>query len=285
MTTAALVPDLAEQVGRVHAVDLVTLDRARHEALTAPSGWVAEYGEHQSGGWWTLSLLNATGDPQDVEIADCDPVETSLLQAMPVTRALLASLGLQFMWVRLARLGPNSFLWEHRDYGELSDRERYRLHIPLQTNRSAALVIGGARVHLGMGQVWRLLPTYPHGACNLLGPDRVHLIADCYANDAFDALAGRPELADTDATMLPAATQVDIDRCVAEASRLVRLGYLRAGERHVLRLFYRYALPEGAVYDLLADMHAGLERDEDEAAWREKKEFLLGPGAGAKGGG
>lgn len=82
MTTAAmLVPDLVEQVGRVHAVDLATLDRARHEALTAPSCWVAEYGEHQSGGWWTLSLFNATGDPQDVEIADCDPVETSLLHS------------------------------------------------------------------------------------------------------------------------------------------------------------------------------------------------------------
>jgi len=84
------------------------------------------------------------------------------------------------MWVRLAKLTPNSFLWEHRDYADLPRTPRRRLHLPLFTNPSAVLVTGGAQINLTAGYLWRLLPTYAHGACNLLGPDRLHLIIDVY---------------------------------------------------------------------------------------------------------
>ncbi|WP_212839391.1 aspartyl/asparaginyl beta-hydroxylase domain-containing protein [Catellatospora sp. IY07-71] len=267
---------LAEQVGRVCALDGAVLDRMRHEALTVPDGWVAEYGEFQSGGWWTLSLFNASGDPGDVTIADCEAVPTSLLERMPATRALLDSLGLVYMWVRLARLAPNSFLWEHRDYGELSEREHYRLHIPLQTNRSAGLVLGGAKVHLAVGDLWRLVPTNAHGACNLLGPDRIHLILDCYGNDGFAKLASHSRLHDGDAVMLPSASDAELDRHVDDAVRLARLGYTDTAERSLLRLFYRYALPEGRVYDLLAAMHTALAQPETAQAWQAKKSLMLG---------
>ncbi len=276
---SALAPpreSLAQQVGRVCSLDSAVLDRIRHEALTAPRDWACEYGEFQSGGWWTTSLYNSTGNPSDVTIADCDPVETSLLATMPATRDFLRSLGLRFMWVRLARLGPNSFLWEHRDYGELVDRERYRLHIPLQTNASAAMVVGDTRVHLSLGHLWRLVPTHRHGACNLLGPDRLHLICDCYGDEAFTGLAGQPALDDGEATELPAATEEEIARYVQQARRLVWLGYQRAAEHSLLRLFYRYAMPEGGVYDLVAEAYAGLDRDEDAATWRTKKAVMLG---------
>lgn len=123
-------PVTLHQVARLGKLDPGMLDRLRHEALTVPSEWVAEYGQYQSGEWWTLSLLNDSGVPTDVIIQDCDPVETTLLRRMPVTRKFLSSLGLRYMWARLARLGSNSFLWEHRDYGELSESERHRLHVP-----------------------------------------------------------------------------------------------------------------------------------------------------------
>lgn len=267
---------LVEQVGRVCALEGAVLDRMRHEALTVPEGWVAEYGEFQSGGWWTLSLFNASGDPADVTIADCDAVPTSLLERMPMTRALLDSLGLVYMWVRLAKLAPNSFLWEHRDYGELSDRERHRLHIPLQTNPSAGLVLGGAKVRLAVGDLWRLVPTNAHGACNLLGPDRIHLILDCYGNDGFVELARQSRLHDGDAVMLPSASEVDLDRHVEDAVRLARLGYTKTAERSLLRLYYRYSLPEGRVYDLLASMHTALAQPERAQAWQAKKNLVLG---------
>jgi hypothetical protein len=70
-------PALRQQVARLDRIDPALLELLRHEALTVPSDWVAEYGEYQSGGWWTLSLLNNTGIPTDVTIEDCEPVETS----------------------------------------------------------------------------------------------------------------------------------------------------------------------------------------------------------------
>ncbi|MFC5108358.1 aspartyl/asparaginyl beta-hydroxylase domain-containing protein [Kibdelosporangium philippinense] len=248
----------------------------RHEALTAPSEWVAEYGQYQSGGWWTLSLLNDTGRPTDVTIKDCNPVETTLLERMPATRKFLSSLGLRYMWARLARLGPNSFLWEHRDYDELNDSDRHRLHVPLVTNSSAALVTGGARVHLQAGHLWRLTPTHVHGACNLLGPDRLHLILDCYSDEGLARVSANQQLSDADVDWLPAATQAQLDEHLATARSLARLGYERSAEKHLLRLFYQYTLSEGCVYDLIASLYDSLDRATDAAPWRANKTVLLG---------
>ncbi|MGH3774255.1 MAG: aspartyl/asparaginyl beta-hydroxylase domain-containing protein [Pseudonocardiaceae bacterium] len=241
-----------------------------------PCEWVAEYGQYQSGGWWTLSLLNDTGIPIDVTINDCDPVETTLLQRMPATRKFLSSLGLRYMWVRLARLGPNSFLWEHRDYDELSESERHRLHVPLMTNTSAALVTGGAKVHLRTGHLWRLTPTHVHGACNLLGPDRLHLILDCYADENLARVSASEQLSEADVARLPVATKAELDEHCATARSLASLGYERSAEKHLLRLFYKYALPEGCVYDLIASLYDSLDRAPEAESWRANKTVLLG---------
>lgn len=269
-------PAILQQIARLDRIDSLVLERMRHEALTAPSEWVAEYGQYQSGGWWTLSLLNDTGRPTDVTIKDCDPVETTLLERMPATRKFLSSLGLRYMWARLARLGPNSFLWEHRDYDELDDSDRHRLHIPLVTNSSAALVTGGARVHLHAGHLWRLTPTHVHGACNLLGPDRVHLILDCYSDEGLARVSVNQQLSDAEVDWLPVATQAQLDEHLATARSLVRLGYERSAEKQLLRLFYQYTLPDGSVYDLIAALYDSLDRTTDAASWRANKAVLLG---------
>lgn len=269
-------PTLLQQVARLDQLDAGLLERLRHEALTVPREWVAEYGQYQSGGWWTLSLLNDTGIPTDATIKDCDPVETTLLQRMPATRKFLSSLGLRYMWVRLARLAPNSFLWEHRDYDELSESERHRLHVPLVTNSSAAIVTGGAKVHLYAGHLWRLTPTYLHGACNLLGPDRLHLILDCYENDKLAQVSASEQLSETDVVQLPAATRAQLDEHLATAHSLASLGYEHSAEKHLLRLFYAYALPDGCVYDLIASLYDSLDRLTEAEYWRANKTVLLG---------
>lgn len=268
-------PGLLQQVARLHQLDPGMLERLRHEALTAPTEWVAEYGQYQSGGWWTVSLFNDTGVSTDATIKDCDPVETTLLQRMPATRKFLSSLGLRYMWVRLARLGPNSFLWEHRDYDELADSERHRLHVPLVTNSSAALVTDGMRVHMRAGHFWRLTPTHVHGACNLLGPDRLHLILDCYADDNLSRFRESERLAESDAVRLPPATTPQIDAHLVTARDLASLGYERAAEKYLLRLFYTYTLPEGSVYDLIATMYDSLDRPDEATTWRANKNVLL----------
>ncbi|MFD7642132.1 aspartyl/asparaginyl beta-hydroxylase domain-containing protein [Kitasatospora sp. NPDC059795] len=266
---------LAGQIAQLASVDTAQLERMRHEALTAQAPWKAEYGAYQSGGWWTTSLMNASGDAADVLISDCAARPTELLQRMPATAAYLADLGLNYMWVRLARLEGNAFLWEHRDYDELDQVERHRLHIPLHTNSSAFLVTGGTKVHLVGGRIWRLTPTYPHGVCNLLGPDRIHLIADVYADDTYQQLARRPSLHPAAVEALPTASRTALAECLETARTMTTLGYTEAAERMLLRLFYTYALPEGTAYDLIAELHTSLGDLEAAVRWTVAKTRLL----------
>jgi hypothetical protein len=253
------------------------MERLRHEALTVPQDWVVGYGEYQNGGWHTLSLLNDSGDPRDVTIRDCrQPQPTTLLERMRAAQELIAELGVRVMWARLARLDAGAFLWEHRDYGELTTAERHRLHVPLVTNSSAYLVLGGTKVYMSVGRVWRLTPTSPHGVCNRYGPSRVHLIIDCYADDAF-RLLNRGEAPESgDVEPLPEPEQSQIDEAVATATGLAELGYDRAAETMLLELFYQHAMPEGRAYDLITVMYAVLRRDEDAQRWRAKKAVMLG---------
>ncbi len=269
---------LLRQIACLQTIDASLLERLRHEALTVPDEqlWVDEYAQFQSGGWSTLSLLNESGSPRDVRIRDCTPVETTLLQRMPVTRKLLASLGLRYMWVRLARLRPNSFLWEHRDYNELNASERQRLHIPLMTNSSATLVTGGVRVWLRPGRIWRLTPTHVHGACNLLGPDRFHLLLDCYADDRLAELTANEWLDHEDLVVLPDATETELQGHRQKALSLARLGYRRSAENYLLRLFYERSLPEGQIYDLIASLYDALGDVDAAGEWRANKMTLLG---------
>ena len=267
---------LIEQVASLEGLDADLVERMRHEVLTAPGGWKAEYGEYQSGGWWTLSLLNATGDATDVTITDCEPVETALLVRMPVTRQLLRGLGLRYMWARLAKLTSRSFLWEHRDYAELTGgRERHRLHIPLLTGSSAFLVVGGSRVHLASGRIWRLNPTYAHGACNLLGPDRVHLVLDCYADERLSELMSAQYLPPEAVHPLPPLTDADATSHLRTAVGLATIGYLAEAERHLLGLFYAHAMPEGHSYELVATLHEQLDDEAGAEDWRARADVLL----------
>lgn len=265
---------LSGQVAELDRLDGQVIERMRHEALTAPAPWKAEYGEFQSGGWWTTSLMNSSGKAEEVRIADGTARPTPALEHMPATASLLADLGLSYMWVRLARLEANAFLWEHRDYNELDRVERHRLHIPLHTNSSAFLVTGGCKVHMTDGRIWRLTPTFAHGVCNLLGPDRIHLIADVYADDAYQQLADRADVP-AGVEVLPQAGEAQLAERIAAARRLADLGYVDAAEALLLRLFYSFALPEGTTYDLIAQMHTARGDAEASGRWSAAKSTLL----------
>jgi hypothetical protein len=277
-TSAVGLDDLVGQIACLDRVDAATLDRVRHEVLTVPDdrSWVAEYGEFQSGGWSTLSLINDSGDPCDVRIADCSPRATSLLERMPVTREFLFSLGFRYMWARIARLSAHSFLWEHRDYQDLDGSARVRLHVPLVTNSSAVLVTAGARVRLHAGRIWLLRPTHAHGAGNLLGPDRYHLLMDCYLDGRLAEAVEDAWLESDDVEPMPSVTPEERSRRVEQEVALAELGYPSAAEKHLLRLFYERALPEGQVYDLIADLYGRLGDIESAQRWRANKQLMLG---------
>ncbi|MFJ8677331.1 aspartyl/asparaginyl beta-hydroxylase domain-containing protein [Streptomyces sp. NPDC093589] len=270
-------PELLGQVARLNDLDETLVEQMRAEALAAPTRGKAAYGEYQSGGWWTASLMNHSpdGDPHDVVIGDGQPRPTTLLDRMPATARFLAGLGLDFMYVRLARLEPHSYLWEHRDYAELTERGRHRLHVPLVTNPSAVLVTAGARVHMAAGALWRLTPSQAHGVRNVTGPDRLHLIADVYTDDAYRELAHQPHLYTQDAVRLPTMTAVDRSRLMKRASELAGLGFVTSAEQVLLRAYYTYALPEGTAYDLIAELHADRGADAEAARWERAKNHLL----------
>ncbi|MFJ5850813.1 aspartyl/asparaginyl beta-hydroxylase domain-containing protein [Streptomyces sp. NPDC092903] len=270
-------PELLGQVARLADLDEMLVERMRAEALGAPTRGKAAYGEYQSGGWWTASLMNHStdGDPDDVVIGDGRPRPTTLLNRMPVTKNFLAGLGLDFMYVRLARLQPHSYLWEHRDYAELNERGRHRLHIPLVTNPSAVLVTAGTRVHMATGSLWRLTPSRAHGVRNVTGPDRLHLIADVYTDATYQKLAARPHLRTGDAAQLPVKTAADRDRLMKRATELVSLGFISSAEQVLLRAYYAYAMVEGGAYDLIAELHSNRGADADAARWTKAKSHLL----------
>ncbi|MFD9807607.1 aspartyl/asparaginyl beta-hydroxylase domain-containing protein [[Kitasatospora] papulosa] len=270
-------PELLEQVARLADLDETLVERMRAEALAAPTRGKVAYGEYQSGGWWTASLMNHSpdGDPHDVVIGDGRPRPTTLLDRMPVTKDFLAGLGLDFMYVRLARLEPHSYLWEHRDYAELNERGRHRLHIPLVTNPSAVLVTAGARVHIGAGSLWRLTPSRAHGVRNATGPDRLHLIADVYTDVAYRELAAHPHLRAGDAVRLPVLTAADRSRLMKRAEELASLGFVSSAEQVLLRAYYAYALPEGGAYDLITELHINRGADAEAARWTQAKQHLL----------
>ncbi len=267
--------DVLGQVARLVELEESVVEQLRAEALGASTRGVLAYGEYQSGGWWTASLMNHSGDPHDVVIGDGRPLRTTLLEEMPATGAFLMGLGLDFMYVRLARLEPHSYLWEHRDYTELRATARHRLHIPLVTNPSAVLVTAGARVQMAAGALWRLTPSQAHGVCNTTGPDRLHLIADVYADDAYAALAARPHLHEGEVVDLPSLTSADRAELLSRAGQLADLGFAGAAEQTLLRAFYAYALPEGGAYDLIVELHADRGADAEARRWRAAKAHLL----------
>ncbi len=278
MTIASAAPvTLPTDVAALQRLDPGLVERLRHEALTVPQDWVVEYGDYQNGGWHTLSLLNDSGDLQDVTIRDCRKARpTTLLERMPAVHDLIRELGVRVMWARLARLDAGAFLWEHRDYGELTTAERHRLHVPLVSNPSAYLVLGGMKVHMGVGRIWRLTPTSPHGVCNRFGPSRIHLIIDCYADDPFQELNRGEAPEPGDGELLPEPEQAHVDEAVATATGLAELGYDHAAETTMLELFYQYAIPEGRAYDLISGMYTALHRDEDAQRWQSKRDVMLG---------
>jgi hypothetical protein len=248
----------------------------RREAVNLELGWTTEYTEYQSGGWKTLSLYNQSGQTQDTVIADGGCRETDLLAKMPATRSYLRGLGFDFMSVRIAKLEPRAFLWEHRDYTELEPRPRARLHVPLITNAQSRLIIGGSAIHMNCGSLWFLNPTERHGACNLGHSDRIHLILDVYIDESLKRLLSSRILSSASVTELPKPKQMEIQACVQQAAKLVGLGYRSSAEALLLKSFHRFSLDEGAAYNLIVQMYESVCDFQSSGVWSERKRIYLG---------
>ena len=264
------------QIAKIGNLDPSALGQARAEVLAVDARWVEAYGDYQSGGWYTVSVLNASGREDDVIIRDCAAVPTTLMSALPALQAIVDELDLEIMWARLSRQGANSYLYEHVDYTELNKVRRHRIHVPITTNSSCRLVIGGRAVHLADNSIWRIAPDYPHGACNLFGPDRIHLIIDCYEDDRLRKLMAAEEQVDGTTCPLEELTHEKAEGYLEQSVRLLCLGFAEASERNLLRLFFDYRMEPGQGYSLIARMYEATGSPDKAQFWREKRSVMLG---------
>jgi len=268
--------ELIDQISRVAVVDESMLQGMQQEVLGLDHEWTRVYNDYHSGGWWTLSLLNSTSNPHDALIEDCVPKETSLLAKMPITKAFLQSLGLKYMWVRLAKLEPNSFMWEHCDYQELQNVQRFRLHVPIITNPDSTLIINVARVHLDAGYIWKLNPVHRHAAGNFGNESRIHILMDCYHNEVLENMLKSEELDDACVVNLPVTSGSTLGHAVEICGGLARMGYHNVAEHHLLKMYHLYQLEQGHGYDLVSKMYEQLKDDERKELWESNKAIFLG---------
>jgi Aspartyl/Asparaginyl beta-hydroxylase len=269
--------NLKEQVSQILRLEDQALREMQREVSNLKEDWTNVYSDYHTGGWQTLSLWNRSSKPTDTVIEDCDPVETSLLRKMPVTRDVLRGLGFRYMWVRLAKLQVNAFMHEHRDYQELRHVRRLRLHIPIITNPFSSIVIDHTRVHLALGYIWKLNPIHRHAASNFGKEPRIHIIMDCYVDSALDALVAAETLDPICVYGLPYASSGELEETVNAAQRLAHAGDYPAAEHHILRMFHEYNLEEGCAYDLVSRMYARLGDMPRSALWLNNKIKFLQP--------
>ena len=194
---------------------------------------------------------------------------------LPALQALVDELGLDIMWARLARQGANSYLYEHVDYTELNKVPRHRIHVPITTNSSCRFVVGGRAVHLADTSIWRIMPVYPHGACNLFGPDRIHLIIDCYEDDRLRKLIAAEDPVDDAMRPLDELTHEKAEGYLRQSKRLLCLGFAEAAERNLLRLFFDYQMEPGQSYGLIARMYEAAGAPDKAQFWLVKRAVML----------
>lgn len=269
--------NLKEQVSQLLRLEDQALREMQREVSNLEEDWTNVYSDYHTGGWQTLSLWNRSSKPTDTVIEDCEPVETSLLKKLPVTRDVLRGLDFRYMWVRLAKLQVNAFMHEHRDYQELRNVRRLRLHVPIITNPFSSIVIDHTRVHLALGYIWKLNPSHRHAASNFGKEPRIHIIMDCYVNEALDALVGAETLDPICVYGLPSASSGELEETVNVAQRLAHAGDYPAAEHQILRMFHEYNLEEGCAYDLVSRMYARLGDVPRSELWLNNKLKFLQP--------
>lgn len=260
-------------------VDPRVLGEMARQLSVADVSWARHYGEYQSGGWWTSSLLGRSADARDAIVADSsDPTATQLLDQLPAFEAFLEALGLRYMNARLARMDAGAALWEHRDYQDLAPVARHRLHVPLQTNRRAVLVTaGGHSHHLPSGGVYLIQPRSAHAACNRGTQARVHLVADVYEDAALVQVLDRAtpstyvQLRDVPIGIVQALLR-ELDGAGTESD------VPSESERRILTLYFDYAPGEGQLYRWLEDAYTRQGNRARAAFWAQRRRRVLTDG-------
>jgi hypothetical protein len=263
--------DYLKFISRLKSLDGFILDALQREVLSPNIEWHEPYSEYASPGLQVAVLLSPDGEENNFSWKDCKaPKETPLLARLVTVKQLLAGFGFNIMASRLLRLQPGTFLHEHRDYVYLEEVPRYRLHVPIVTNSQAQIVMPGTTVHMSRGSLWKLNPKEAvHSACNFGLEARIHLMMDCYVNDALADLVTHEALPVDSVKELPVLTADDKARILADGRKLVQDGQQEAAEDLILRQFCYFDLNGETTYQLLYELYGGLTECEQRLEyWR-----------------
>lgn len=271
-TSAALLP----VISRLKLLATDTSKKMKEEIEKAHLDWKKfAYTEYGSDGVFSLSLLSSDGDSSNTIIKDCIPKPTRVLQQLPEINRLLAECGLDLMWARLNLLKSGASLWEHRDYSELEDKNRLRIHLPIKTNRRAWLILSGRRIHLPENALWKLNPaSVVHGAINE-GTPRIHLIMDCYLNENLKNMLTSQQLLEQWFEPLKVPTEADFNQKLSAALTLYQRGYQKEAEELLLKTFYYFEQPESTSLKLVKRMYQLLGLQDEANVWEQRKYRFL----------
>jgi hypothetical protein len=103
-------------------------------------------------------------------------------QLQPVIERAAASYGFRdpvYPKVMLARLAAGAVIDRHVD-GPGSNLHTHKIHIPIQTNEQASIIISDRPFHLLEGHAYEVNNLAPHSVENLGPADRIHLIFEVF---------------------------------------------------------------------------------------------------------
>ncbi|WP_013334422.1 aspartyl/asparaginyl beta-hydroxylase domain-containing protein [Gloeothece verrucosa] len=268
--------ELLSIVSQVKKLPPTIINQMRQEIEEADLDWQnSSYSEYISGDFLSISLLSHDGDSANTIIRDCTPKPTAALNQLPETKRFLEQCGLDLMWVRLNLLKSDAFFVEHKDYSELDDKPRLRLHIPIKTNPESYIVLSGYRIHLHENAIWKLNPADAvHGAINN-GSYRIHLLLDCYINDNLKALLTSESLNKHSLKELQSPSGKEYEKIMEGALKVYQQGFKKEAEALLLKTFYNFKQPEGTSLDLVMCMYQRLGLHKEADIWRKRKERFL----------
>ncbi|KAG9950623.1 hypothetical protein KCU85_g3359, partial [Aureobasidium melanogenum] len=141
------------------------------------------------------------------------------------------------------------------------------------------------KVYVACGWIWKLDPTISHAISNTGVVPRIHLILDCYVNEALQRMLNDEILEEKYVQVLcPLGFQMRNQYLTQAQDLFVQEGRAKA-EEHLLKLFHQFDLGTETSYDLLIDFYHNMGFKGRENYWiaeqiarvhhREKTEFSM----------
>lgn len=153
--------------------------------------------------WEAISLRGYGSDPTNIlkpgvlKSADVstqlqDTYLRAMLEMQPINN-ILAKIPAEFERIRIMRLKSGTKISKHTDKVDkeigFEDGEIVRLHVPIKTNEKVKFFLYEGKtihgVYLQPGKYYYVDVTKAHEVNNEWDQDRLHLVADCYSNQAL----------------------------------------------------------------------------------------------------